>query len=304
MLRIATRKSPLAVWQAKAVSARLKITHVDLDVELVPMSTQGDRVLDSPLAKIGGKGLFVKELELALLNGDADIAVHSMKDVPVELPPRLHLAAILQREDPHDAFVSNDYATLAELPAGARLGTSSLRRQCQINAAHPRLVVEDLRGNVNTRIAKLDAGHYDAIVLACAGLKRLDLPQRIRQTLSSRECLPAIGQGAMGIECRVEDTRVNEIIASLDHPQTHLCVLAERTMNACLNGGCQVPLAGFAQLKGQELRLRGLIGYPDGRNIIRSEASGAHGDADKLGIAVAEDLLSQGADRILHALGL
>jgi len=304
MLKIATRKSPLAVWQAEEVATRLKAIHADLDVELVRMSTQGDRVLDSPLATIGGKGLFVKELEHALLNGDADIAVHSMKDVPVELPSGLHLAAILQREDPHDAFVSNDYSTLAELPTDARLGTSSLRRQCQINATHPRLEVRDLRGNINTRMAKLDAGHYDAIILACAGLKRLDLPQRIRQTLSPRECLPAIGQGAMGIECRVDDPWVNELIAPLDHPQTHFCVCAERAMNARLNGGCQVPLAGFAQLRDQELHLSGLIGYPDGRDIMRSEATRNPIDAEQLGITVAEDLLSQGADKILHALGL
>lgn len=278
--------------------------HADLEIKLVRMSTQGDRILDSPLAKIGGKGLFVKELEHALLNGDADIAVHSMKDVPVELPSGLHLAAILQREDPHDAFVSNHFSTLAEMPAGARLGTSSLRRQCQINATHPGLEVHDLRGNVNTRMLKLDAGDYDAIVLACAGLRRLGLPQRIRQTLSPRECLPAIGQGAMGIECRIDDPRVNETIAPLNHHHTQLCVRAERAMNTRLHGGCQIPLAGFAQLTDQKLHLSGLIGYPDGRDIIRSEATGNHGDAETLGITVAEDLLSQGAGRILADLGV
>ncbi len=304
MLKIATRKSPLAVWQAESVATLLRAMHADLEIELVRMSTQGDRILDSPLAKIGGKGLFVKELEHALLNGEADIAVHSMKDVPVELPPGLHLAAILQREDPHDAFVSNHFSTLAELPAGARLGTSSLRRQCQINATHPGLEVHDLRGNVNTRMVKLDAGDYDAIVLACAGLKRLGLPQRIRQTLSPRECLPAIGQGAMGIECRIDDPRVNDLIAPLNHHHTQLCVRAERAMNARLHGGCQIPLAGFARLMDQKLHLSGLIGYPDGRHIIRSEATNNHGDAEKLGIAVAEDLLSQGAGRILADLGL
>ncbi len=250
IIRIATRKSPLALWQAEHVAERLERTFPGVKAELVKMTTQGDKILDAPLAKIGGKGLFVKELEQGMLEGFADIAVHSMKDVPVEFPEGLHLAAILTREDPTDAFVSNHYAALNELPANARIGTSSLRRQCQIKEQYPDAEILSLRGNVNTRLAKLDAGEYDAIILASAGLKRLGMAGRIKQCLDASVSLPAIGQGAIGIECRVDDPEINEMLSVLHDSETGLCVAAERAMNARLNGGCQVPIAGFAQLAG------------------------------------------------------
>ena len=301
-IRIATRKSPLAMWQAEHVSARLIEAHPGLEVKLVTFTTQGDKILDTPLAKIGGKGLFVKELERAILDGDADIAVHSMKDVPVELPEGLYLPVILQREDPRDAFVSNDYKDLTDLPQGARLGTSSLRRQCQLREARPDLVILDLRGNVNTRLAKLDAGDYDAIILACAGLKRLGFDERIRTSLSPEVSLPAIGQGAIGIECRNDDARINNLIAVLDDPITHICVDAERAMNARLEGGCQVPIAGFAELNDDQLQLRGLVGKVDGSEILRSAIFGKPDEAMAMGTALAEELLARGADTILEAL--
>ena len=301
-IRIATRKSPLAMWQAEHVAARLTEAHPGLEIELVTFTTQGDKILDTPLAKIGGKGLFVKELERAMLDGDADIAVHSMKDVPVELPEGLYLPVILQREDPRDAFVSNDYNDLNDLPQGARLGTSSLRRQCQLREARPDLEILDLRGNVNTRLAKLDAGDYDAIILACAGLKRLGFDDRIRSALSTEVSLPAIGQGAIGIECRNDDARINNLIAMLDDPITHICVDAERAMNARLEGGCQVPIAGFAELNDDQLQLRGLVGKVDGSEILRSAIFGKPDEAASMGTALAEELLSRGADTILEAL--
>ncbi|MDX1696775.1 MAG: hydroxymethylbilane synthase [Thiohalobacterales bacterium] len=302
--RIATRKSPLALWQAEHVRARLLDSHPDLEVELVTMTTQGDRILDSPLAKIGGKGLFVKELENGMLEGRADIAVHSMKDVPSELPDGLEIGAILQREDPRDAFVSNTFDSIDELPHGARVGTSSLRRQCQLRAMRPDLDILDLRGNVNTRLAKLDADEYDAIVLACAGLRRLGMDKRITLALEPETMLPAIAQGAIGIECRSGDTRVTDLIAALNHPPTALCAAAERSMNTYLAGGCQAPVAGYSELdgEGEVLHLRGLVGWPSGSDIVRGDISGPAGDAANLGEQLAEDLLSRGARNILDEL--
>ncbi|MDD1614889.1 MAG: hydroxymethylbilane synthase [Methylococcaceae bacterium] len=297
IIRIATRQSPLALWQAEHVAERLERTFPGVRTELVKMVTRGDKILDAPLAKVGGKGLFVKELEQGMLEGAADIAVHSMKDVPVDFPDGLHLAAILSREDPTDAFVSNRYSTFNELPANARIGTSSLRRQCQIKEKFPDAEVVPLRGNVNTRLAKLDAGIYDAIILASAGLKRLGMAKRITQ-------LPAIGQGAIGIECRVDDPEINEILEALHDAETSLCVSAERAMNARLNGGCQVPIAGFAQLQGEQLFMRGLVGNPDGSVIYRAERLGGLDQGEAIGRLIAEDLLAQGADKILQALSL
>ena len=302
ILNIATRKSPLALWQAEYVRDRLLAAHPGLQVELVRMSTQGDKILDSPLAKIGGKGLFVKELEDGLLAGRADIAVHSMKDVPVELPAGLHLPVICEREDPRDAYVSNDYPSFDALPHGARVGTSSLRRQCQIMLRRPDIKILTLRGNVNTRLAKLDAGEFDAVILAAAGLKRLGFEQRITAYLDTTVSLPAIGQGAVGIECRSADPEINRLIAALDDPDTHTRVAAERAMNHRLEGGCQVPIAGHAVLDGNTLHLRGLVGAPDGSRVIRGEISGPRGDAEKLGVTLADDLLARGAADILAAV--
>lgn len=301
-IRIATRKSPLAMWQAEFVRDRLMEAHPDLEVELMGMTTQGDQILNSPLAKIGGKGLFVKELEVSMLNGDTDIAVHSMKDVPVEFPDGLHLAVICEREDPRDAFVSNKFKNLDELPNGARVGTSSLRRQCQLREKRPDLDIIDLRGNVNTRLRKLDEEQYDAIILAAAGLIRLDFNDRITQFLETDVSLPAIGQGAVGIECRSDDERVNQLLAPLNDPNTHTRVMAERAMNNRLEGGCQVPIAGHAVLSGDTLNLRGLVGQPDASEMIRGEISGPASDAQQLGVTLADDLLSRGAKEILAAL--
>lgn len=301
-LRIATRKSPLALWQAEHVRARLQQLHPGLQVELLTMSTQGDRVLDSPLAKIGGKGLFVKELEQGMLAGQADIAVHSMKDVPAELPHGLEIGAILEREDPRDAFVSNHFAALAELPQGARVGTSSLRRQCQLRNVRPDLEILDLRGNVNTRLAKLDAGDYDAIVLASAGLKRLGMVERITLALEPEEMLPAIAQGVIGIECRSDDATVRALIEPLNHAETGLRTRAERAMNARLAGGCQAPVAGFSVINGDRITLRGLVGWPNGSSIIRGEISGLAAEAAVLGEQLAQELLERGARPILDEL--
>lgn len=303
-IRIATRKSALALWQAEHVASRLKAIHPELEVELVGMMTRGDVILDTPLAKVGGKGLFVKELETGMLEGVADIAVHSMKDVPMEFPEGLHLPVILEREDPTDAFVSNTYASIDELPQGARVGTCSLRRQTQIREYRPDLKILDLRGNVNTRLAKLDNDEYDAIILASAGLIRLGFEDRIRQGISAEKSLPAIGQGAVGIECRVDDERVNALLAPLTHTETDIRVRAERALNSRLNGGCQVPVAGFAELEGDQIRLRGLIGYPDGSQVFRSEKVGVIADAAALGVAVAEDLLDQGGRGVLESIGI
>ena len=301
-IRIATRKSPLAMWQAEYVRDRLQALHPGIKVELLGMTTQGDKILDSPLAKIGGKGLFVKELEQRMLDGGADIAVHSMKDVPVEFPAGLHLAVICEREDPRDAFVSNQFKTLDELPRGARVGTSSMRRQCQLRALRPDLEILDLRGNVNTRLRKLDEGHYDAIILAAAGLIRLGFQERITQTLATDISLPAIGQGAVGIECRSDDERINALLAPLNDPHTRTRVLAERAMNNRLEGGCQVPIAGHATLDNDTLHLRGLVGRPDGTEMIRGERSGPASEAEAMGIDLAEELLQNGAAAILKEL--
>ncbi len=302
LIRIATRKSALALWQAEFVKAQLEHFHPGLQVELVPMSTQGDKILDTPLAKIGGKGLFVKELEAAMLEGRADIAVHSMKDVPVEFPEGLQLQTICEREDPRDAFVSNNFATLADLPAGAVVGTSSLRRQCQLKAQRPDLQIRDLRGNVNTRLAKLDAGEYDAIILAAAGLIRLGFEERIRTHLPVEQSLPANGQGAVGIECRSDDTNIQALLAPLEHLPTRQAVLAERAMNRRLQGGCQVPIGAFAVHQGDELWLRGLVGSLDGQQILHAEVRGSALDAEALGLQLAEQLLQLGAGAILKAV--
>lgn len=301
-LVIATRKSPLALWQAEHVAERLRQLHPGLEVSLLPMSTQGDRILDTPLAKIGGKGLFVKELEQGLLSGAADIAVHSMKDVPVSLPEGLHLGAILEREDPRDAFVSVRFQRLEDLPLKARLGTASLRRQAQIAADRPDLQILSLRGNVNTRLKKLKSGEFDAIILAASGLMRLGMGQEIRSRLTPEQSLPAIGQGALGIECRADDARVNALIAPLVHQATSICVRAERAMNTRLMGGCQVPIAGFAELDGEGLRMRGLVAEVDGSRIIRAERRDRPENAELLGLALAEELLGKGAGAILQSL--
>jgi hydroxymethylbilane synthase len=299
LLRIATRKSPLAVWQAEHVAEGLRRLHPDLTVELVTMTTQGDRILDAPLARIGGKGLFVKELEVALLEDRADIAVHSVKDVPMELPDHLVLPVILEREDPLDAFVSNDFADLDALPEGARVGSSSLRRQCQLRARRPDLVINDLRGNVNTRLGRLDAGDFHAILLAAAGLKRLGFDKRIRTRLDPEASLPAVGQGAIAIECREGDDAVLDLISALNHGDTHERVAAERAFNRRLEGGCQVPLAAHAVLEGETLHLRGLVGAVDGSRILRSEVRGPRAEGSALGISLAESLLDQGAGELL-----
>lgn len=301
-IRIATRKSALALWQAEYVKARLEQAHPGLKVSLVPMVSRGDKLLDAPLAKIGGKGLFVKELETALLENEADIAVHSMKDVPMDFPEGLGLFCICEREDPRDAFVSNTYESLDALPAGSVVGTSSLRRQAQLLARRPDLKIQFLRGNVNTRLAKLDAGEYDAIILAAAGLIRLGFEDRIRSSISAEDSLPAGGQGAVGIECRSTDVDVHALLAPLHHRETALRVTAERALNKHLNGGCQVPIACYALLEDDQLWLRGLVGQPDGGLLLRAEARAASSDAEALGVRVAEALLAQGADAILKAV--
>jgi hydroxymethylbilane synthase len=302
IIRIATRQSPLALWQADYVATRLQQIAPHITTALIKMVTRGDKILDAPLAKIGGKGLFVKELEQGMLADTADIAVHSMKDVPVDFPEGLHLAAILSREDPTDAFVSNHFTSLTDLPANAKIGTSSLRRQCQIKEKFPEFEIISLRGNVNTRLAKLDAGIYDAIILASAGLKRLGMAARITQCLDTSVSLPAIGQGAIGIECRVDDREINELLSHLHDEMTGICVTAERAMNAHLKGGCQVPIAGFAEVKNGQLVMRGLVGNPDGSTLYRSERSGGLEEAEGIGRWIADDLLQQGAGSILEAL--
>jgi len=299
IIKIATRKSPLAMWQAEFVRDSLLELHADLEIELVKMTTQGDKILDTPLAKVGGKGLFVKELEQGMLAGDADIAVHSMKDVPMAFPEGLHLPVICQREDPRDAFVSNTHASLADLPAGSKVGTSSLRRECQLRTNQPDLEVLPLRGNVNTRLAKLDDGQFDAIILASAGLKRLGFEDRIREAIAPEQSLPAVGQGAVGIETRIDDDEINALLAPLRCPRTWIVVSAERAMNRRLAGGCQVPIAGFALIDGNDVWLRGLVGMPDGSQMLTADARARVEDAEALGEAIAENLLAQGADKIL-----
>ena len=298
-LRIATRKSPLALWQSEHVADRLRQAHPGLEVVLVPMSTRGDEVLDRSLAAIGGKGLFLKELELAMLRGEADCAVHSLKDVPMELDEPFSLPAILTRADPADAWVSNLYASIDALPPGARVGTSSLRRQAQLRARRPDLVLLDLRGNVNTRLAKLDAGGYDAIVLACAGLQRLGFDERIGARLTPPEWLPAPAQAAVAVECRGDDERVQALFVALDDAPTRRCVEAERAMNRALHGCCHVPVAAFAQEEGGQLWLQGLVGSAADGRIVRAEARGPATDPDTLGRQVAGLLLDAGAGELL-----
>lgn len=305
-LTIATRQSPLALWQANFVKDTLEKLYPTMKVELLEMVTKGDKILDTPLAKIGGKGLFVKELENALYEKRADIAVHSLKDVPMVLPEGLTLGAYLERHAPTDAFVSNRYASLDELPDGAVLGTSSLRRECQIAHIKGNLTIKSLRGNVGTRLSKLDAGEYDAIILATSGLERLGLGERIRHELDDELSLPAVGQGALAIECRADDETILQLLAPLNHLATRLCVIAERAMNKTLEGGCQVPIAGFATIDGDTLSLRGRVGSIDGKTLLKSQntitlthTADDEQNAENLGKQIAQDLLSQGADQIL-----
>ncbi len=301
-LRIATRKSPLALWQAEHVKTRLMDAHAGLNVELVTFTTKGDKILDTPLAKIGGKGLFVKELETAILEGKADIAAHSIKDVPMEFPEGLFLSTILEREEPCDAFVSNTFDSVQNLPEGAIVGTCSLRRKCQLLSKRPDLIIKDLRGNVNSRLEKLDNGDYDAIVLACAGLVRLEMANRIKQRISSSWILPAVGQGAVGLEAREGDIETLELISVLQHEDTTDRITAERALNKRLQGGCQVPIASYAMLDGDTLHLQALVGEPDGSLIIQGDISGHRNDAEELGEKLADDLLSRGAKEILEKL--
>ena len=299
ILKIATRQSPLALWQANFIKNRLEDLYPQIKVKLISMVTKGDVILDTPLAKIGGKGLFVKELENALLEKCADIAVHSMKDVPMQFPKGLGLSVICKREDPRDAFVSNKYQSLDELPQGSIVGTSSLRRQCQLKQLRPDLDIRSLRGNVGTRLTKLDNGDYDAIILAAAGLIRLGMPNRITSFIETAQFLPAAGQGAVGIECRTDDAAVQALLAPLADPETTACVLAERAMNAHLQGGCQVPIGGYAVLENGNIYLRALVGALDGSKIIYAEGKNTLENAEILGVQIAEKLLAQGADRIL-----
>jgi hydroxymethylbilane synthase len=301
-LKIATRKSPLALWQAEFVKAELEKIHPKLTVELIPMVTRGDIILDTPLAKIGGKGLFVKELEHAMLDGRADIAVHSMKDVPMEFPDGLGLSVICEREDPRDAFVSNTYINLDDLPLGAKVGTCSLRRQCQLKAKRPDIEILDLRGNVGTRLSKLDEGQYDAIILAAAGLKRLGLHERIAHEIEPNWMLPAGGQGAVGIECRTADERIQNYLAPLNHTQTAYRVKAERAVNQHLQGGCQVPIGVYSTIDGDQIHIEALVGKVDGSQIIEHQLSGHVDQAESLGVTLAKKLLESGAGEILNAL--
>lgn len=301
-LVIASRESALAMWQAEHIRDRLRALYPQTEVSILGMTTQGDQILDVTLSKIGGKGLFVKELETALEDGRADLAVHSLKDVPMHLPEGFVLAAIGEREDPHDAFVSNQYENLAALPAGSVVGTSSLRRESQLRARFPHLKIEPLRGNVQTRLRKLDEGQYAAIILAAAGLKRLGLGSRIRALITSEDSLPAVGQGALGIECRADRADVIALLQPLHHPDTAACVLAERAMSRALAGSCQVPLGGFAEVQDGKLRMRGFVASPDGRRMVRSELTGDIADPEALGNRIADALLAQGAGEILAAL--
>jgi hydroxymethylbilane synthase len=301
-LVIASRESALAMWQAEHIRDRLRALYPETQVSILGMTTQGDQILDVTLSKIGGKGLFVKELETALEDGRADLAVHSLKDVPMQLPQGFVLAAIGEREDPHDAFVSNNFETLAALPAGSVVGTSSLRRESQLRERFPHLKIEPLRGNVQTRLRKLDEGQYAAIILAAAGLKRLGLGGRIRGIISSQDSLPAVGQGALGIECRADRADVIAALQPLHHPQTAACVLAERALSRKLGGSCQVPLGGFAEFRDGKLHMRGFVATPDGKRMLRAEHSGSAERPEALGDAIAEELLAQGAGEILAAL--
>lgn len=298
-LRIATRKSPLALWQANHVARQLTARNVGLRVDLVETTTTGDRMLSAPLASVGGKGLFMKELEVSLLEGRADIAVHSMKDVVVSLPEEFRLAAICERENPYDALVSNHYESLDQLPKGARVGTCSLRRQCQLRKAYPQLNVMNLRGSVNTRLKKLDNGEFEAIILAVSGLQRLAMTDRIRQQIPVSISLPAVGQGAIGIEIRQEDKVAHNLVLPLDHTPSRQCVEAERAMNKKLEGGCQVPIAAFAQIHNDQMSLEGLVGSIDGKNVIRTKVEGLPEQALALGEQAADELAQLGAHDIL-----
>ncbi|MBE2895063.1 hydroxymethylbilane synthase [Spirabiliibacterium falconis] len=304
IIKIATRQSPLAMWQAQHIKVRLEQLHPNVQVELLPMVTKGDVILDTPLAKIGGKGLFVKELEHALLEHRADLAVHSMKDVPMAFPDGLGLSVICARENPYDAFVSHHYANLAELPQSAVVGTSSLRRQAQLKALRPDLQITSLRGNLGTRLSKLDAGEFDAIILAASGLKRLGLEQRIREIISPSHILPAVGQGALGIETRIDDDEINSLLSPLQDEHTALCVSAERAMNTRLQGGCQVPIAGFAEIVGDQIQMRALVGEVEGKTLLRAQGVAPFIQAQQLGIDLAESLLAQGAQALLDSVYL
>ena len=298
-LRIATRKSPLALWQAEHVKARLEAHHPGLKVELVKMTTKGDQILNSPLSKIGGKGLFIKELEQGMLAGDADIAVHSMKDVPYEVPAGFELGAILKRENPFDAFVSNKFDKISDLPQGAKVGTCSMRRIVQLKATRPDLEILDLRGNVNTRLQKLDDGEFDAIILVCAGLIRLEFEDRIKQQIPAEQSLPAVGQGAVGIEIREGDQAILDLIAPLVDTETTYRINAERAMNAQLEGGCSVPIAGYSTIDGDQMTLTGLVGNVESGVILKERVSGHVNEAEQLGVALADQLISLGAKDIL-----
>ena len=298
-IRIATRQSRLALWQADYVAARLRETHADLEVVLVPMTTQGDRITDRPLAEVGGKGLFIKELEMALAEHRADIAVHSMKDVPTDLPEGMVLAAMLPRADPRDAFVSRNFATLDSLPLHARVGTSSLRRQCQLKAARPDLQILLLRGNVETRLRKLDEGLYDAIILASAGLIRLGLADRITHAIDFERSLPAVGQAIVGIECRSDDLTARALAGALNDSVAWTCCDAERAFALRLQGSCQSPIAGYAEIIGNELQLRGVVGSADGAEMYRGSISGLPAEASTLGVQLADKLLAAGAGPLL-----
>ena len=303
-LTIATRASRLALWQAEHVQSRLQLLYPETQIDLLTLSTRGDEILDRSLSKVGGKGLFVKELENALLDGRADLAVHSLKDMPVDMPDLFELSTILTRADCRDAFVSNRFGTLADLPEGAVVGTSSLRREAQLRARFPKLKIEPLRGNLDTRLAKLDTGHYAAIILAVAGLERLGLAHRIRQRLAVEDSLPAAGQGALGIEILNQRSDLLEILAPLSCHETTACALAERAVSRALGGSCQVPLAAYASIQGQELTIRALVATPDGKTIYRAQAVGHAPEAFSLGLQVAQDLREQGAAVILANLAL
>ena len=298
-IKIATRRSPLAIWQAEYVKKELIRNHSDIEIQIVRIQTEGDRFLDAPLFDIGGKGLFIKELEEALLSKNADIAVHSMKDVIVELPKGLEISVIMKREDSHDVLISNQYNSISEIPGNSTVGTSSLRRQSQLKQVNSNILFEDLRGNVETRIGKLDDGKYDAIILAAAGIIRLGLAERITEFISFSHVLPAVGQGAIGIECRTNDETTQQLIAPLNDKYTSLCVLTERAFSRRLNGGCQLPIASHAVIENNQIKVDGLVARLDGSKVIRLQKIGELEDADKIGSSLAEALLDNGADAIL-----
>lgn len=300
IIRIATRGSALALWQANFVKNTLLQAHPDLTIELIPITTSGDKILSTPLYKIGGKGLFVKELEVAILENRADIAVHSIKDLPGECPDGLEISTICEREDPRDAFLSTQYHQLKDLPKGSIVGTTSLRRSVQLLIQNPDVIVKPLRGNVDSRVKKLIEQEYDAIILAAAGLKRLGLENHIKEYLTTDDFLPAAGQGAVGIECRSDDHQLKKLLSMLDHNPTRICITAERSMNAVLNAGCQVPVAAYATLNADDtITLKGLVADPEGKIILREEATDIISNAKQLGIQVAQQLINQGAAEIL-----